>query len=139
VNKIVATTAVVATVFYASLQPASAREVRLALNGSGLLSTTWIGIAASPNRKVFHVLDQANETEARDAAKFLCEQVTGRTCAAIAVPDWWDVAVISCARPGRSPLPIVAGSGRNAAFEVALSKAFNAKLSPNSCTVVYSD
>jgi hypothetical protein len=102
---------------------ASARQVQVEYVPADWVVTA-IGIAASPNRKVFEVTNQTNEATARGAAKFECEQLTGRTCAAIAVPMSWDVVVMSCARSGQSPLPIVAGSGQNAA--VAIEKAYAA-------------
>jgi hypothetical protein len=79
-----------------------------------------------------------SEAVARNAAKFACEQKTGRTCAAIAVPMSWDVVAMSCARPGQSPLPIVAGSGQNAALGVAFSKALAAGVDPSNCRPIYS-
>src|SRR4051812_23132146 len=54
--------------------------------------TQWVGLAASPNGRVF----QSNgftESGARSAIKSQCEQTSGRTCRAIAVPDQWDVVV----------------------------------------------
>jgi hypothetical protein len=116
---------------------ASARQVQVEYVPADWVVTAWIGIAASPNRKVFEVTNQTNEATARGAAKFECEQLTGRTCAAIAVPMSWDVVVMSCARSGQSPLPIVAGSGQNAAFEVAIEKAYAAGVSPSNCTKLY--
>jgi hypothetical protein len=105
---------------------------------SNLLLTEWIGFAASPNGRVFGVANQTDEAVARRAAKFACEQGTGRTCTAIAVPTSWDVVVMTCSRRGQSSLPIVAGSGENAALEVAFKKAVAAGVDPHSCSQVYS-
>jgi hypothetical protein len=116
---------------------ALARQVQVEYIQGDLSVTKWIGIAASPNGKVFEVADQSSEAIARGGAKFECEQVTGRTCAAIAVPMTWDVVVMRCARPGQSPIPIVAGSGQNAAIEVALDKAAAAGVPPGRCTQIY--
>jgi hypothetical protein len=90
---------------------------------NNLFATEWIGIAASPNGTVFRIANQSDETVARNAAKYGCEQETGRTCTAIAVPMSWDVVVMTCSRRGQAPLPIVAGSGQNAAMGVAFLKA----------------
>src|SRR5262249_18408291 len=80
-----------------------------------LQRTEWIAVAASPNGSVFR-RSHEDEQVARSAAKFACEQKTGRTCAVIAVPTTWDVVVMTCSRPGQPPLPIVGGSGQNAAI-----------------------
>jgi hypothetical protein len=127
----------VAAALQAVAPAASARQVQLEYLPSDLMVTEWVGIAASPNRRVFQVANQSNETVARNAAKFECEQETGRTCPAIAVPTSWAVVVVSCARPGQMPLPIVAGSGQNAAMEVAFKKALAAGVDPSSCAEVY--
>jgi hypothetical protein len=86
---------------------------------------------------VFGIANQSDESVARSAAKYGCEQETGRTCTAIAVPTSWDVVVLTCSRRGRSPLPIVAGSGQNAAMEVALLKAEAAGADPRNCSQVF--
>jgi hypothetical protein len=91
-----------------------------------LLRTNWTGFAASPNGRVFEVTNQGSEAVARSTAKFDCEQATGRTCVAIAVPMSWDVVVMTCSRPGQPPLSFIGGSSQNAAIEVALNKAFAA-------------
>src|SRR6266849_2719978 len=101
----------VAAAVQAVTPAASARPVELEYLPSDLMVTEWIGIAASPNRRVFQIANQSYEAVARNAAKLECEQETGRTCTAIAVPTTWAVVVMSCARPGQMPLPIVAGSG----------------------------
>jgi hypothetical protein len=102
------------------------------------MATEWIGVAASPNGRVYGVTNQSSEAVARNAAKFACEQETGRTCAAIAVPMSWDVVVMTCGRPGRLPVPIVAGSGQNAALQNALYKAIDAGVDPYTCREIYS-
>jgi hypothetical protein len=53
-------------------------------------------------------------------------------------PMSWDVVVMTCSRRGQSSLPIVAGSGENAALEVAFKKAVAASVDPRSCSQVYS-
>jgi hypothetical protein len=126
----------VAAALHAVTTAASARQVQLEYLPSDL-ATAWIGIAASPNGKVFQVANQSNEAVARSAAKFECEQETGRTCTAIAVPISWDVVVMSCSRPGQVALPIIAGSGQNAAIDVAFKKARAAGVDPSSCTQIY--
>jgi hypothetical protein len=100
--------------------------------------TEWVGIAASPNKQVFTVTSQRNEAAARNAAKFECEQATGRTCRAKAVPTSWDVVVMSCKRPGQSPVSFVGGSRQSAATEVALAEAYAAGFYPSNCVRVYS-
>ena len=87
---------------------------------------------------MFGIANQSDEAVARNAAKHACEGKTGRTCTAIAVPMSWDVVVLTCSRRGQSPLPIVAGSGENAALEVAFKKAVAASVDPRSCSQVYS-
>jgi hypothetical protein len=104
---------------------------------SDWLVTKWIGVAAAPNGEVFEVSDQTGEYTARAAAKYGCEQATGRTCYAISVPMTRDVVAITCTRPGRSPMPLVGGSGQNAALDVALGKAVKAGVAPSRCTPVY--
>jgi hypothetical protein len=121
----------VAAALQAVTPAASAREV------PSDLVTEWIGIAVSPNLKVFQIANQSDETMARNAAKFECERGTGRTCTAIAVPTSWDVVVMSCARPGQAPLPIVAGSGQSSAVDVAILKALAAGVNPSSCRQIY--
>jgi hypothetical protein len=127
----------VAAATFQAAGPAAARQEQTDLR-SNLLLTEWIGIAASPNGKVFGMANQSDEIVARSAAKYGCEQETARTCTAIAVPMSWDVVVMTCSRRGRSPLPIVAGSGQNAAMDVALLKAQAAGVDPRNCTQVYS-
>jgi hypothetical protein len=126
-----------AAAFHAAVPAASARQVQLEYAQADWLITKWIGVAASPDGKVFEVANRTNEAAARNSAKFECEQSTARTCAAIAVPMTWDVVAVTCARPGRSSIPIVAGSGQNAAIEVALDKAATAGLPAARCTQVY--
>ena len=64
---------------FQSASPAAARQEQSNLR-SNLLLIEWIGIAASPNGKVFGMPNQSDETIARNAAKYGCEQETGRTC-----------------------------------------------------------
>jgi hypothetical protein len=112
---------------------ASARQVP----SEHTMVTEWIGIAASPNGRVFRIANQSYAALARNAAKYKCEQEIGRTCTAIAVPMSWDVVVLTCLRRGQSPIPIVAGSDQNAAMEVALDKAEAAGVDPRNCSQVY--
>jgi len=127
-----------AAALQATTPAASARQVQVEYAQADWLVTRWIGIAVSPNGTVFEVANQTSEPTARDGAKFACEQVTGRTCAAIAIPMTWDAVAMTCPRPGQAPLPIVAGSGENAALEVAIGKALAAGVAPGRCTQVYS-
>jgi hypothetical protein len=132
--------ALAAASLQAAIPDASAREaqIQVASIGTDLLVTDWVGIAASPNKRVFEVTNQRNEAAARNAAQFECEQASGRMCTAIAVPMSWDVIVMSCARPGRSPVSFVGGSGQSAAMEVVLDKAYSAGFYPNNCVRIYS-
>jgi hypothetical protein len=132
--------ALAAVSLQAGTPAASARETQtqVAYIGADLLVTEWIGIAASPNKRVFKVTNQRNEAAARNAAKFECEQASGRTCTAIAVPMSWDVVVMSCTRQGQSPVSFVGGSGQGAATEVVLGKAYAANFYPSNCIQVYS-
>jgi hypothetical protein len=132
--------ALAAASLQAAAPAASARETQTQVTyvGTDWSVTDWIGIAASPNKRVFEVTNQRNEAAARNAAKFECEQASGRTCTAIAVPMSWDVVVVSCARPGQSPVSIVGGSGQSTAMEVVLDKAYSAGFSPSNCVRVYS-
>jgi hypothetical protein len=119
---------------FQTASPAAARQDQSDELRSNLLLTEWIGVAASPNGKVFGIGNQSDEAVARNAAKHACEGKTGRTCTAIAVPMSWDVVVLTCSRRGQSPLPIVAGSGQNAAIDVALLKALDAGVNPRNCS-----
>jgi hypothetical protein len=93
----------------------------------------WLGVAASPNKRVFEVTNRKDEMAANNAAISVCEQASGRTCTAIAVPMSWDVVVLSCKHPGQAPVSIVGGSGRGLAIDVALAKAYAAGFRPSNC------
>jgi hypothetical protein len=64
------------------------------VDGGGDSVTTWLGFAASSNGRVFQNIDRSDEAIARNAARSECEQTTGRTCQAIAVPISWQVAAV---------------------------------------------
>ena len=122
-----------------AVSAASAAEVGPTYVTADEIATKWVGIAASPNKRVFAVPRESDETVARNAARFECEQVTGRTCSAIAVPNSWDAVVLNCTRPGLSPVSVVGGSGQGAAMYIAINKASAAGFEPNECKqVVYS-
>jgi hypothetical protein len=57
-----------------SAPAASARQVQVEYLSPNALVTEWIGIAASPNRRVFEVANQSSEAAAKNAAKYECEQ-----------------------------------------------------------------
>jgi len=119
----------------ASILTATAAQAQRFIQPEPFLpSTNWIGVAASPNGLVFDAPNQRDEAVARGAAKFKCEQATGRTCVAIAVPIGWEVAVTTCSHPGQQPRSFVGGSGQNAAIEVTLKKAFAAGVNLKTCT-----
>jgi hypothetical protein len=40
----------------------------------------WLGVAASPNKRVFEVTNRKDEMAANNAAISVCEQASGRTC-----------------------------------------------------------
>jgi hypothetical protein len=102
------------------------------------LATEWFGIAASPNKRVVEVANRTEELEARSEAKYECEQASGRTCTAIAVPTSWNVVVVRCTQAGKAPASIVGGSGKGIAMEVAFTKASAAGFRPTDCVPVYS-
>jgi uncharacterized protein YraI len=101
-------------------------------SGTDDVAIKWLGGAASPNR-VFEVTNRKNEVEANNAAISVCEQASGRTCTAIAVPMSWDVVVLSCKHPGQAPVSIVSGSGQGLAIDVARAKAYAAGFRPSNC------
>lgn len=80
--------------------------------------TVWIGFAAAPNGRVFQSDEVRFEGTAREQAKSECEETTGRTCNAIAVPQGWRVSVVKC--NGGS---FVGGSREGFARDVAKDKA----------------
>jgi len=99
--------------------------------------TEWMGFAASWNGRIFqHNSNPASEVAARDGARSECEQTTGRTCRAIAVPTGWQVVAISCQRSGDADA-FVGGSGQDAAERVALDKANDAGFRDGNCRVIY--
>jgi hypothetical protein len=99
----------------------------------------WLGVAASPNKRVLKVTNRRNEVGASSAAKSMCELASGRTCTAIAVPMSWDVVVLSCKHPGQAPVSIPGGSGQGLAVSVALAKANVAGFRPSDCIQVLYD
>jgi hypothetical protein len=123
------------TTFEASARPSLEVAVQVQIEDSQAddsLVTQWIGVAVSANGKTFQVDDQNSEMAARNAAKFKCEQTTGRTCAAISVPIEWGVVGMTCARPGQSRVPLVAGS-QSSAIGVAINKLRAAGIPPSNC------
>ena len=58
--------------------------------------TWWVGFAVSPGGRVFHSAIGLREGDARQFAKTECEEETGRTCRAIAVPNDWNVTAVRC-------------------------------------------
>lgn len=109
----------------------SARETTFAL------TTDWVGVAAAPNKRVFETQNGSTEAGARAAAKYECEQTTGRTCSAIAVPASWDAVVLSCSAPGLPTASFIGGSGQGYARDVALQKANAAGFDAYDCTEIY--
>jgi hypothetical protein len=99
--------------------------------------TTWLGIAASSNGRVFQNIDRSGEVVARDSAQSQCEQTTGRTCRAIAVPVSWQVAVVSCRQAG-AVAAFVGGSAQNASERIALDKGNKAGFYDRNCRTIYS-
>ena len=99
--------------------------------------TTWSGIAASWNGRVFKNTDGSSEVAARDSARSECEQTTGRTCQAISVPAWWQVAAVACQRRG-AVAAFVGGSAENAAERIALDKGNRAGFGDSTCRTIYS-
>lgn len=99
--------------------------------------TTWLGIAASSNGRVFRNVDRSGEVVARDRTMSECEQTTGRTCQAIAVPVSWQVAAVACRRASEVAV-FVGGSAQNAAERIALDKGNRAGFDDNHCRTIYS-
>jgi hypothetical protein len=79
--------------------------------------TQWLGFAVSTNGRVFESNQDSSEGTARQKAKGECEETSGRTCKAIAVPQDWSVSVVVC--NGRY---FVGGSANATARDVAEAK-----------------
>ena len=105
--------------------------------GGGDNVTTWLGIAASWNGRVFKNTDGSDEVSARDSARSECEQTTGRTCHAISVPEWWQVVAVACQQRG-AVAAFVGGSAENAAERIALDKGNRAGFGDSKCRTIYS-
>ena len=86
--------------------------------------TQWLGFAVSTNGRVFESDQDSSEGTARQKAKGECEETSGRTCKAIAVPQDWSVSVVVC--NGRY---FVGGSANATARDVAEGKASDNGLS----------
>ncbi len=93
-------------------------------------STRWKGAAVSRDGRGPFTLLRNDESEARRDAKFVCEQASGRSCRAIAVPHWWDLGKAECAGDA-----FIGGSGKGEEESVALDKAAAAGFAPGNCTV----
>jgi hypothetical protein len=100
--------------------------------------TDWVGVAVSPNRRVFRVGDSNAEDQARSSARTECERTTGRTCSAIAVPDGWDVVVVHCSSSGRSGA-FLGGSTLGNAEQIARDKADDAGFNGRLCDQIYTN
>lgn len=105
--------------------------------GGGDNVTTWLGIAASSTGRVFRNIDRSGEVVARGNARSECEETTGRTCQAIAVPASWQVAAVACQQRG-AVAAFVGGSAQNAAERIALDKGNRAGFDDSNCRTVYS-
>ena len=105
--------------------------------GGGDNVTTWLGIAASWNGRVFKNTDGSSEVATRDSARSECEQTTGRTCQAISVPEWWQVVAVACQQRG-AVAAFVGGSAENAAERIALDKGNRAGFGESKCRTIYS-
>jgi hypothetical protein len=117
----------------------SAEEVTPQSRGGGIKgnsSTTWLGFAVSPNRRVFKSPGLQGEASARNSARSECEVTTLRTCSAIAVPESADVAVVGCTYNGRSD-SFVGGSAQNLEMQIALGKASDKGFPASSCVEIY--
>lgn len=82
--------------------------------------TTWVGFAVSPNGRLFRTSPNPSESQARARARRECEDIVGRTCRAIAVPQSWNVSAVICS----SGDAFVAGVGSGSATPLALERAF---------------
>jgi hypothetical protein len=117
--------------------PPPNKKIYNKVEGEGDSVTTWVGFAASSNGRVFQNIDQSGEVVARDAALSECEQTTGRTCQAIAVPISWHVAAITCRR-AKAVAAFVGGSAQDAAERIALDKGNRAGFEDSNCHTIYS-
>jgi hypothetical protein len=97
-------------------------------------STVWKGAAVSRDGRSFTLL-RNDELEARRDAKFVCEQASGSSCRAIAVPNWWDLSTAECAGRGKLKDAFVGGSAMGEEESVALRKAVTAGFAPGNCRV----
>ena len=86
--------------------------------------TQWLGFAVSTNGRVFKSDQDSSEGTARQKARGECEETSGRTCNAIAVPEDWSVSVVVCR--GRY---FIGGSANASARDVAEDKADDVGLS----------
>ena len=105
--------------------------------GGGDNVTTWSGIAASWNGRVFKNTDGSDEVAARDSARSECQQTTGRNCHATSVPTSWHVAAVACKQRGAVDA-FVGGSAENAAERMALDKGNRAGFGDSKCRTIYS-
>jgi Domain of unknown function (DUF4189) len=117
--------------------PARNKSIYNKGDGGGDNVTTWLGFAASSNGRVFQNIDRSGEAVARDAARSECEQTTGRTCQAIAVPISWQVAAVACRR-AKAVAAFVGGSAQEAAERIALDKGNQAGFVDSNCRTIYS-
>ena len=101
--------------------------------------TEWIGVAASPDGRIFEAAHQGDEVKARDVAKVECEQTSGQRCNVIAVPSWWDVIVVYCkGSPTQPSNTFVGGSALRKALDVTFIKVQMAGFDPSNCFKIYS-
>jgi Domain of unknown function (DUF4189) len=117
--------------------PPNKRIIYNKVESGGDSVTTWLGFAASSNGRVFQNIDRSGEAIARDAALSECEQTTGRTCQAIAVPTSWQVSAVACRR-AKAVAAFVGGSAQDAAERIALDKGNRAGFEDSNCRTIYS-
>jgi hypothetical protein len=102
-------------------------------------SSEWMGVAASPDGRVFEVAHQTDEMTAREGAKLECGEATMMMCNVIAVPSSWDIIVVRCtADAGRAPNSFVGGSAQGQALNVATMKVRRDGFDPRNCVKIYS-
>lgn len=91
--------------------------------------TSWVGLAVSPNGRVFQSESFNSEESARTSARRECEQTSGWTCRdTMSVPDFWAVSVLRCGNQN-----FLGGSTEGMAYSIALAKAAAEGISADRC------
>jgi len=96
----------------------------------------WVGVAASPNGRIFKSEDNATEAAAKTDALNTCEHDTARTCRVFAVPEDWDVVVLMCTS-GKLTDVFLGGSYSGSQDYIANNKALAGGYDTDDCRAIY--